>query len=115
MAAALTQIEAAAERAGRWTRARDWMDSKLAWLGTTCYYLALTNGWPIGRLASVVARVFPFVICLAAFGYVLNDYCDRDVDAAAGKDVRSGALERTRQRGLVLALLVATLLAAVPL
>jgi 4-hydroxybenzoate polyprenyltransferase len=115
MAAALTWIKTAAVQAGRWTRSREWTDSKLAWLGTACYYLALANAWPVDRLAGVMARVVPFVICLAAFGYAVNDYCDRDADAAAGKDERSCALGRTGQRGLILILLVATLLAAVPL
>jgi chlorophyll synthase len=115
MAAALTWIETTAVQVGRWTRSREWTDSKLAWLGTACYYLALANAWPVERLVGVMARVFPFVICLAAFGYAVNDYCDRDADAAAGKGERTIALGRTGQRGLVLILLVATLLAAAPL
>jgi hypothetical protein len=115
MAATMTGLTGAIGRAHRWTRSSDWVDSKLAWLGTGCYYLALTNSWSLEHTAAVVARVFPFVVGLAALGYAANDYWDREADVVAGKRDRESAPGPAGHRWLVAVLLGATLLAIVPL
>ena len=115
MAAALTGPTSAISRARRWTRWPDWADSKLAWLGTACYYLALTNGWSLAHTAAVMVRVFPFVVGLAALGYAANDYWDREADVAAGKRAPESTPGPVGHRWLVRALLCATLLAILPL
>jgi 4-hydroxybenzoate polyprenyltransferase len=115
MAGTLTGLAATVTRARRWTRWPEWMDSKLAWPGTACYYLALTNDWSFAHTVSVAARVFPFMICLAALGYAANDYWDRDGDVAAGKRAPDSAPGPAGQRWLVAGLLGATLVSAVPL
>ena len=115
MAAALTGLSGAVGRARRWTRWPDWTDSKLAWLGTACYYLALTNGWSLAHTVAVMVRVFPFVVGLAALGYAANDYWDRAADVAAGKRAPESTPGPAGHRRLVGVLLGATLLAIVPL
>lgn len=96
----------------RWN---DWFDTKLAYLGTACYYLALTNRWTLAHTLTVMVRVFPFVGCLAAFGYVLNDYWDRTADVATRKRSPESLLPQDSHRRLVMALFGGTLLATLPL
>lgn len=115
MPATLTRLSGAIARAHRWTRSSDWVDSKLAWLGTACYYLALLNGWSFAHTLAVMARVFPFVVALAALGYAANDYWDREADVAAGKRAPESAPGPAGHRWLVAVLLVAALSATVPL
>jgi 4-hydroxybenzoate polyprenyltransferase len=115
MPVTLTRRPAAIARAYRWTRSSDWVDSKLAWLGTGCYYLALISGWSLADTLAVMVRVFPFVVSLAALGYAANDYWDREADVAAGKRARESAPGPAGHRWLVTVLMVATVLATVPL
>jgi hypothetical protein len=115
MAAVLTGFTSAISRARRWTRWSDWADSKLAWLGTACYYLALTNGWSLAHTVAIMARVFPFVVGLATLGYAANDYWDREADVAAGKRAPESTPGPAEHKWLVGALLGATLLAILPL
>jgi 4-hydroxybenzoate polyprenyltransferase len=115
MPGTLTGLPGAMTRARRWTRWPDWVDSKLAWLGTSCYYLALIDGWSLAHTVAVMLRVLPFVVGLAALGYAANDYWDREADVAAGKRAPDVAPSPAAHRRLVAGLLGATLVATVPL
>ncbi|MEQ1727573.1 MAG: UbiA family prenyltransferase [Vicinamibacterales bacterium] len=111
----MTAPERLVTRLSRWSRRREWFDSKVAWLGTACYYLALVNGWPPVKAAVVALQVVPFTIALAAFGYALNDYSDREVDLTAGKRTADSAPPAAMHFRLVGVLLVVTLLALAPM
>ncbi|HUL76678.1 MAG TPA: hypothetical protein VL691_05380, partial [Vicinamibacteria bacterium] len=98
----------------RWLRWKHWVDSKLAFAGGVCYYLALTNHWSLGQTLATFGRFFPFLCCLAAFGYACNNYFDNAADLAGGKDPPLAVPDPRVQRRIVLGCLGATVLAFIP-
>lgn len=106
------------------TRWNEWSESKLPLLLTALFYLALLalsssgsapagRGTPAGQAlepAALLQRlgVILVVACLGlAFGYVLNDFADRDVDRRAGKPNLVGGLGPTAGGALLVGLAVA--------
>ena len=65
----------------RWNH---WYESKIPLFFILGYYLLIIYWQGIGSLV-LFTRLVLFTIFFLAFGYTLNDFCDRDVDRKAGK------------------------------
>lgn len=80
------------ERCSRFVRAvgslirwREWNDSKVPLFFVSFYYLCLAEPLPAGKALARFALVTLFACLFLAFGYLINDYSDRDCDRRAGK------------------------------
>ena len=72
---------------GKYLRVNDWYDSKVPFL--LCYLLCSYFLCPKIDTVSFVlifSVSFLFVFLFLAFGYLVNDYCDRESDKKVGKD-----------------------------
>jgi cytochrome P450/4-hydroxybenzoate polyprenyltransferase len=89
------------------TRWDEWYDSKLpVFLAALCYggLVAVDRGGAHGAaLAGAIAWLLALFGCYAAFGHLVNDYADREVDRRAGKERPIGRLAEPVARALVVA------------
>ena len=66
----------------RWN---EWYDSKLPLVAACAYYLSLLHPAPWITSFKKVLISLLFYAFFISFGYLINDYCDRDLDQKAGK------------------------------
>ena len=67
----------------RW---REWSDSKLPMFMAAAFYAGLLQPQLGIRQLGPMAALFLLLCLYAAFGHLINDYADRELDRAAGKD-----------------------------
>lgn len=98
------EIEKMIRFVGQYLRVGDWYDSKVPFL--MCYLLCSYLLYPNMRTQQFIlifSVSFLFVFLFLAFGYLINDYCDRESDKKAGKHKIIFTLnERTVQISFVL-------------
>ena len=88
------------------------MPQVLAWVYFSLLSLQVYSinmgGMPGTRIFTILYQFIPFfvtLICLSSFGYLLNDYCDIESDARAGKRNLLARLPRPLSLSLILILL----------
>jgi 4-hydroxybenzoate polyprenyltransferase len=80
----------------RW---REWYDSKLPLYLVAMVYVVLQMEHPGVMQAKQMAALLALFCCYAAFGHIVNDYADRDVDRKAGKKRLLASWSNCRKRG----------------
>ena len=63
----------------------EWYDSKVPLLFISFYQICLVQATPPRQVLVLFALVTGFACLYLAFGYLINDYSDREADRAAGK------------------------------
>lgn len=97
----------------RYLRLNEWYDSKVPFV--LCYiwscYLRNSSSITTERYAEVFIAGAVFTSLFLAFGYMINDYADREVDAAAGKDK---LMYHMTEEKIMLSFVVVVLLGSIP-
>ncbi len=83
-----------------------WFTQKLSPLLVLAYALAWSGTLPPRQLYSVLPFVLLAVCSVAAYGHIVNDWCDIETDAKAGKANSMSAMPLPGRLGLAAALVV---------
>lgn len=86
---------------GRLYRWNEWAYSKLPLIFASLYFACSTQG-PASFAFRTIIAISLFTVCLAAFGYAINDYSDRESDRIAGKANALSHCSETAAIGAVL-------------
>jgi 4-hydroxybenzoate polyprenyltransferase len=112
----LARALATVRRAGGAVRWSEWYASKVPFVWTSCATAALVSPLTDSAILLKTAAVILFTCLCGTFGYLANDYADRECDRLAGKPSRSsewtGKTVRRVMVGLGMGSLVALALAA---
>ncbi len=95
----------------KFLRIGEWYDSKVPFL--MCYtYIGMMAGYAMNTVEMYAKWISSFIFCslFLAYGYLINDYADRDVDRQAGKkkviyDMSEGRIRVSLVMVIVLAVL----------
>jgi 4-hydroxybenzoate polyprenyltransferase len=99
---------------GRLTRFSDWGPGKVPVLCAVLAYIGLANGAPSARFCVDFALFALFASLHSALGYVANDWGDREIDLAQGKQNALASLPRPRGFAFLAGLCGAALLSGLP-
>ena len=102
------------QQALRLVRWRDWATSKLPFVAEAYLLLCLTQGKDT-LTPGCALRILLFAGCYLAFGYVFNDWVDRDADLRVGKASIVGGWRPGWAAGMLLGLAGASFLSLGPL
>lgn len=108
-------IAAAVKRVTQISRWREYGTTKAPLFFTATAYVLLKFPQPVLAAYAIFISVTLFGALYLAFGYMINDYADRDVDRWAGKSNFLGSIGRPQAQMLLAAVFACAILTALPL